>query len=259
MTIEQRERWAPFPFVSFNRGDHARYRDVLGVLQERDGTPRVQWAGLQEMYDQQRTLNRIQKRTRWEVLRGTTKMSPLIYDPEVMELLEQIEVKLLPAGKRNGKHNMEKVALGGRFHHKPSDRKVICLNGHNIQTQYPKGSERDKAAILHNARWEEALQDRVLACFSVADWNAEWDGRSMAPWRDGDWQHTLTVPTIGKNLPKRGRAIDGAVWCDRDGTPIVRVDKTPRTRLIRGSDHAAVYIDAQLRIRSSKPRHKEAA
>lgn len=242
--------WVPVVGVTANRGDHADADAMLATLDRAD------WGCLQEMYDQPKTQRRIDRLPDWELLAGKSRMSPLVYRPSVFELLDEIDLFLLPAKKRAGKHNMAKWATGGKFRHKPTGRLMVLLSAHNIQTQYLP--VRREAARRHNQRLVDLLDHRKVSVLVGADWNAKRDGRSMTPFNPGPWHTSLGIPTHGKNAPRRGRAIDGFMFRDRADKPgVLRLESTT-TRKIHGSDHLAHYATFEIRSRKiRKPRPKE--
>lgn len=233
-----------------NRGDHATTRDILRALQEPDGTPRVDFATVCEMYSQQRTLNLIDKMPQWRVLRGQARASVLILNTQTMDVVEPRVIDLLPAGKRPrfgpGKYNMQKDATGALVKHEPSNRFMELYAMHNIQSLWMPG--RRKPGLEHNQKFVKTVDDHPRLTIAGADWNAEWFDRSMRPFRDARWKHTPLLGTHKK--PRCNRAIDFFVYDDKDvGGPILDRVKA-HTVNVHGTDHLWHYAEWRILTRS---------
>jgi hypothetical protein len=239
----------PFVFTCFNPGDHGTLDDLLRVCNPR-------WTdvtALCEMYNRknQRMLDRLLDSyggrlsvVEFPDVEGA-RSNPLIYDTETLKLLAPQCYKVLEAGTRAGKHNMQKNLVGGRFRFLPAPCQMDLFGKHSIQTQGP--AERRRAAIRMSRNEVGVLDDRVVTAMLGGDWNAIPGSPSLRPYR-GEFASTQAAD------PKdtfKNRNIDGVVWHGplRD-TPVWPVRFIENT-LIRGtrSDHLGIRAHFQIRVK----------
>lgn len=236
--------------IQGNRGDHATKKNILAALQKPDGTPQVDFATICEMFSQQRTLDEIDRMPQWRVMRGQAKASVLILNTQTMDVVEPRVIDLLPAGKRPrfgpGKYNMQKDATGALVKHEPSNRFMELYAMHNIQSLWMPG--RQSAGLEHNQKFLRGVDDHARLTIGGADWNAEWDSRSMKPFRDADWKHSPLLGTHKK--PRCKRAIDFFVWDDKDHDGPILDRAKARTINVHGTDHKWMYVEWPILVRS---------
>lgn len=229
-----------------NRGDHATKADILGALQRPDGTPKVDFATICEMHNQQHVLNQIDAMPQWRVLRGEAKASVLVVNTRTMNVVDPRVIDLLPVARRAGKYNMQKDATGALVKHEPSNRFMELYAMHNIQSLWMPG--RRAAGKLHNQKFVNETNPHPRLTIAGADWNDEWDGRSMEPFRRAGWKHSpKNLGTFKK--PRYGRGIDFFVWDDKDKDGPILGQPETHGRNVKGTDHLWVYVTWPIDVR----------
>jgi hypothetical protein len=201
-------RRVPLDVLTLNRGDHATYDALRKAI---DGHA---LAALQEMHDQQKTLDRLENGGFgvWRGNREDSESNPVVWDPDLFTVRHMLSFPLLPAGRRAGKHNMAKTLNVVVGLHRASRRRVAFGSCHNIQTQFLPG--RRKAA--REFVWNVVDEASAFMCATIVggDWNAKPDGHSLAPLRRAaNWGYDQArdpLPTHGR------RGIDGFAYSDRD-------------------------------------------
>lgn len=213
--------------ATLNRGDHARFRTVRAAVRDADLT------ALQEMYDQPRTLARLDRLRRFEVITCASasryaRANPVVYQPARVRLVKNYCRLLLPRrylGPGAGPDwNMPKWLVAGLFEHRATGRRFWFGSIHNVP--HGRGSQRrDQAALDFTHKLVDVTRWRRPTLIG-GDWNAGWTDPSVAPIRDAYAVHI-------------GGGID---WFALD-QPGGRQWRTLRTwtRDVPGSDHDARY------------------
>lgn len=239
-TVAARSEPAPpdrtITVATFNRGDHTRYRAVRRVARRAD------LAALQEMHDQERTLRRLDRTRRFEVITCAgasryARATPVVYQPARVRLLRTVCRLLLPRrwlGPGVGPdRNMPKWLVGGFFEHRATGGRLWFGSVHNVP--HGAGSElRDRAALDFTRRLATIASDWRRTTVIGGDWNAGWRAPSVEPIRQS-FAQLGGQPTHGPSaIDWFARALSGA-W---------RVLGT-WTRNVRGSDHRVLFAQLQ--------------
>ena len=139
--------WTGLQLVCFNRGNRARFEDILGLINR----PSFDVLALSEMSSVQEIVQRFVAHPRYGVIQfpGVPGASgnPIVYNKERMRLEAADHHFLLPEAVRAGTHNQQKNLIIGRFTHLPSEQIVWVGSFHNIQHQ----DEGNRGAVAREA------------------------------------------------------------------------------------------------------------
>lgn len=220
--------------IQGNRGDHARLGDIMDALEGLTGGRKrgpVDFATLCEMKSEPETVAYLRRSRDWNVVDGGHG-TILVTNAHTMGFVKPDIIHLLPEKRRMGIHNMAKDAVGGVFHHKPSNRLVRPYAGHNIQSLWMPG--RRGPGRAHNQHFVDQASGYAALTIYGADHNDKWTGRSMEPFRNAGWEHSPLLPTHKQPHPKR--AIDFFCVDDRNAGAILGAADAEVID-VKGTDH----------------------
>lgn len=211
---------AHFTKTTFNVGDHARIEDLIRVCDP----DRTDATVLNEMYNRhcQRLLDELQSHygdriglVEFPDVEGA-RANPLVYSTRTLDLKDAQHYRVLRAGTRAGKHNMQKNLVGGVFRFEPVPCRMNLFGKHAIQTQGP--DVRRRAAIRQSVNEVDILGDRTAITMVSGDWNAVPGKPSLRPYHD--WASTQAADPMDTF---KDRNIDGTMWHGPRQVPGVQI------------------------------------